>query len=127
MTSQSQWHYVFTCVCVCVHVRMYVLRAAGGGRQFTGCGGRTAASALDGGHRASGRRVTHDWRRWVDGGLQARQAVNCENIAFRRSKVRGPLFFHTWTVVDRKSRVRGPLFFDTWTVVDRHFLKNLKF
>ena len=63
----------------------------------------------------------------MDGERQARQAVNSENVAFCRSKVRGPLFFHTWTVVDRKSRVRGPLFFDTWTVVDRRFLKEIKF
>ena len=82
---------VHVCLCVCVHVRMYALRAAGGGRQFTGCGGRTAASALDGGHRASGRRVTHDWRRWVDGGLQVRLAVSRENIAFHRSEVCWPL------------------------------------
>ena len=50
-----------------------------------------------------------------------------ENTGVLVWQLRGPLFFHTWTVVDRKSRVRGPLFFDTWTVVDRHFLKNLKF
>ena len=37
---------------------------------------------------------------------------------------RGPLFFHTWTVVDRKSGFRGPLFFHTWTVVDREFKEN---
>ena len=55
--------HVCVCVCVCVHVSVYVLRAVGAGRQLTGCGGRTAASALEGGHRASGRRATRDWRR----------------------------------------------------------------
>ena len=45
----------------------------------------------------------------------------CENARFRGMAFRGPLFFHTWTVVDRKSRFRGPLVFHTWTVVDRNF------
>ena len=76
---------MFMCACECVYVRVYVLRAAGGGRQFTGCGGRTAASALEGGHRASGRRTMLDWRRGADGGLQARQMVNNEKYNICRS------------------------------------------
>ena len=48
----------------------------------------------------------------------------CENTGVQARQLRGPLFFHTWTVVDRKSRFRGPLFFHAWTVVDRSFLRN---
>ena len=65
------------------------------------------------GSKAGRPRLLGGWVR--DGGSV------CENTGFPASHFRGPLVFHTWTVVDRESGFRGPLFFHTWTVVDRSF------
>ena len=51
-----------------------------------------------------------------------RLTTHLKTHGFRGMAFRGPLFFHTWTVVDRKSWFRGPLVFHTCTVVDRKFL-----
>ena len=53
----------------------------------------------------------------------------CENIVFWRTKLRGPLVFHVWTVVDRDPGSRGPLFFTRgpwWTVDFEEFFGNKK-
>merc|ERR1712051_968237 len=55
------------------------------------------------------------------------RAMGREKRCVRHTKLRGPLVFHTWTVVDRGSGSRGPLFFHTWTVADRKFLKKKSF
>ena len=63
---------------------------------------------------------------WGLGLCGATGSATLRNARFSGPASRGPLFFHTWTVVDRKLGFRGPLFFHTWTVVDRSFLLRIK-
>ena len=57
-------------------------------------------------------------RQWGRGNTISDDAY--ENTGVLAWQLRGPLFFHTWTVVDRKSRFRGPCEFTRgpwWTVI----------
>ena len=58
------------------------------------------------------------WATWGRGNTISDDAY--ENTGVLAWQLRGPLFFHAWTVVDRKSRFRGPCEFTRgpwWTVV----------
>ena len=62
--------------------------------------------------------VDRGGRQWGEGSTISDDAY--ENTGVLAWQLRGPLFFHTWTVVDRKSRFRGPCEFTRgpwWTVV----------